>query len=205
MYTSSFQLVGGVTHTQNSSIFLLLLAQSELTTGATKGPVPPPPAYASSPFLLTAPSSLHLLFLGRSHLIPLPSQSPTPPPHAQTFGDTCWAQPSHRRPPPQALRADCVRWLLSAIFLGVPSSGRVFTSPLSPSFLEAISSGRVQMVLFPGARVVYLCEQGAVSPNKCTRGNGRKDLFDHILSKEIFDTGSSLPLILFPFLFFFFF
>lgn len=33
-------------------------------------------------------------------------------------------------------------------------------------------------------------------PNKCTRGNGRKDVFDHILSKEIFDSGSSLPLFL---------
>lgn len=47
--------------------------------------------------------------------------------------------------------------------------------------------------------LVYLCEQGAVSPNKYTRGNGRKDLFDHVLSKEIFDSGSSL------FLFFLFF
>lgn len=45
--------------------------------------------------------------------------------------------------------------------------------------------------------VVYLCEQGAVSPNKYTRGNGREDLFDHTLSKEIFDSGSSLFLFLY--------
>lgn len=42
------------------------------------------------------------------------------------------------------------------------------------------------------AAVVYLCEQGSVSHNKYTRGNGRQDLFDHILSKEIFDSGSCL-------------
>lgn len=42
-----------------------------------------------------------------------------------------------------------------------------------------------------------LFEQGAVSANKCTRGNGRRDLFDHTLSKEIFDSGSSLPFFLY--------
>lgn len=42
------------------------------------------------------------------------------------------------------------------------------------------------------AAVVCLCEQGAVSPNKYTRGNGRQELFDHhILSKEIVHSGSS--------------
>lgn len=69
----------------------------------------------------------------------------------------------------------------------------------SPSlFLEAIIS-RVWDVLCRGfwVAVVYLCEQGAVSLNKYTRGKGRQDLFDHTLSKEIFDSRSSLFLFLY--------
>ncbi|KAK5868609.1 hypothetical protein PBY51_009609 [Eleginops maclovinus] len=54
MYTSSF-LVVRVTHRQYSSI--LSPSKLRLQQGHQKL-VPPPPAYASSPFLLTAPTSL---------------------------------------------------------------------------------------------------------------------------------------------------
>lgn len=171
---------------------------------ATKRPVPALPAYVCSPFLATSPPA-HLLLSLSTYTS---WARVTVPPHPITLlvtpmlrpfvtpAEPSQARDSHIPPPPRALTADCVRWLLSSIFHW-PLFGHaaVCSHFLPPLFLEAISS-RVCRVCSALVRavwvaVVYLWEQGAVSPNKYTRGNGRQDLFDHILSKEIFESGSS--------------
>lgn len=198
MCTSSF-LLAEVTQKERSSILSPSHLKKSWRQGHQKGVFLPRQHMLLLSSCLQLPH-LHLLFPGRSHGA-TPSHYPPSHPHAQTFGDTCWVQPS--RPPPPTTSTDSDNWLWRLIAehhisqLSFWSCYSMFT--FSPSlFLEAISI-RVWKCVVAGGKVavVCLCEQGAVSPNKYTRRNGRRDLFDHTLSKEIFDFLSSLFLFLY--------
>lgn len=143
---------------------------------ATKRPVPALPAYVCSPFLATSPPA-HLLLSLSTYTS---WARVTVPPHPITLlvtpmlrpfvtpAEPSQARDSHIPPPPRALTADCVRWLLSSIFHW-PLFGHaaVCSHFLPPLFLEAISS-RVCSALVQAVwvAVVYLWEQGAVSPQQ---------------------------------------
>lgn len=140
---------------------------------ATKGPVPPPPAYDSFAFLLTAPSfrpPLSLHPFARRQESPHQSSPSLSPPHVQSSGDACCAWPSRRLPPPTSpdswlciLNAE--HRILRAAFSSVLQFVHI-SSCWSPSSAEC-DVPRVCVTLLLSANVFSLSQQ--VSQRNCKK------------------------------------